>query len=160
MNCELCGKEIGKPREVMIEGSRLQVCEECAQYGKEVISESSEDATSNEIMQRIEKKKRERESRMAYDDKNVELAIDYPEKINKARLDKDWTQEDLAKKINEKRSVIAKLEKADMRPSEELRKKLERTLDIDLMEQIEEVQMTETEESGGMTIGDLIEGEE
>ena len=144
----------------MVEGSNLQVCQECAKYGKEVFSSEGKSGSKNEILSRIEKRKRRRQSKKAYGDEKEALAMDYPERIRKARLEKDLTQKELSKKINEKRSVIAKLEKADMRPSDNLRKKLESTLGINLMEEIEEVHPSKKEnENKGLTIGDLINQE-
>jgi putative transcription factor len=91
----------------------------------------------------------------------MELAEDYPKRISKARSKKGLTQEDLAKQINEKKSVISRLESGEMRPSDKLIKKLERTLDIKLKERME-FQIEESKKkltSGGVTLGDLIKME-
>lgn len=157
MNCELCGKEISDRKEVIVEGSELQVCSECARYGEEVISSEDEKASKNELMKRIEKQRRKRESRKAYGTEENELALDYPERIKEGRIENDLTQEDLAKRINEKRSVITKLEKGDMRPSDDLREKLENALDINLLEELEEIHTDSSESQSALTIGDLIE---
>lgn len=157
MNCELCGKEVVNPKKVMVEGSTLHVCDECSSYGKEVLKEKKD--SSSDVMNRLEKNKKRRSSKEVYGETQKELAIDYPEKIRDSRQEKELTQEELSKKINEKKSIINKLEKADMRPSDELRKKLERVLDIDLMEEIEDVHPSEHNDSEGLTIGDLIKEE-
>ncbi|MFP4051307.1 MAG: multiprotein bridging factor aMBF1 [Thermoplasmata archaeon] len=155
MNCELCGKEVAKTKTVNIEGSEINVCPECAKYGKEVFSTSSTTDTTNEILKRIEKKRR-RSSKGLGDKGEKTLAFDYSDRIKDGRLDNDWDQEELADRVHEKKSVIAKLERGDMRPSDELRKKLEHTLDIELQEKIEPTKIKSNNDSGGLTIGDLI----
>ncbi|MBS3816423.1 MAG: TIGR00270 family protein [Candidatus Thermoplasmatota archaeon] len=159
MNCELCGKEISQGTTVSIENSEITVCEECKSYGKEVFSSDTEDVSDNEILQRIKNKKRSSSSSDIYRGDQKELALDYSERIEEARMKKDLTQEELAKKISEKKSVIAKLEREEMRPSDDLRDKLENSLDIELMEKIEKTSTKKSEESEGLTIGDLIEEE-
>ena len=158
MTCELCGKDVSKTVTVKVEGSEMEVCEGCKRYGKEVLSSEKKNQSTKEVLQRIKDKKKS-STRNEYEEKIEELALDYSERIENARLENDLTQEELAKKINEKKSVIAKLEREDMRPSEELRKKLENTLDIKLTEKIEKTPTKTSEKTEGLTIGDLIEEE-
>ncbi len=157
MNCELCGKETSHTVTVNIENSEIEVCEACKSYGKEVFSKGKSDSSQKQILQRIRSKKRTSSKTGLDEADKKELALDYSERIERARIENDFTQEELAKKINEKKSVIAKLERSDMRPSDDLRKKLEKTLDIELMEKIESTPTKKTEGSDGLTIGDLIE---
>ncbi len=157
MNCELCGKEISQATTVSVEKSEIQVCQECKKYGKEVFSSDEEDLSKNKVLERIKKRKRSSQDTSFYGGEEKELALDYSERIENARMEKDLTQEELAKVINEKKSVIAKLERNDMRPSDDLRGKLENTLDIELMEKIESKTTKSSGKSEGLTIGDLIE---
>ncbi|MFO7792045.1 MAG: multiprotein bridging factor aMBF1 [Candidatus Saliniplasma sp.] len=157
MNCELCGKKVGKPKKVKVEGSTLQVCEQCARYGKEVLEKDDSDA--KDIMSRVNKSRSRSRSSSGFDSDRKTLVMDYPDKIREARLGEELTQEELAKKLNEKKSVVAKLEKEDMRPSDSLRKKLEKTLNITLLEEIEQVSPTTEHTESGLTIGDLIKEE-
>ncbi len=156
MACELCGKDVGKTTTVKVEGSEMEVCEDCKKYGKEVLTSEKKNQSTKEVLQRIQEKKSQSRSG-GYEEATEELALDYSERIENARLENDLTQEELAKKINEKKSVIAKLEREDMRPSEDLRRKLENTLDIKLTEKIESAPIKTTQETEGLTIGDLIE---
>ena len=71
-------------------------------------------------------------------------------------MKRNWSQEDLAKKLNERKSVIAKLESKTMYPDDNLTKKLERTLGIKLIEAAEAVQVDSKANSRGMTLGDYI----
>ncbi len=70
------------------------------------------------------------------------------------------SQDDLGKKISEKKSVIAKLENGAIKPSNKLISKLEHTLDIKLKVNAEsvtgQVDTSTKKSSKGFTLGDLI----
>ncbi len=61
-----------------------------------------------------------------------ELAQDYDERIRQAREDRGLSQSDLANELNEKASLIRKLERGDTLPSDKVQSKLERFLEINL----------------------------
>ena len=61
-----------------------------------------------------------------------ELAQDYDELIRSAREDRGLSQSDLANELNEKASLIRKLERGETLPSDSVKSKLERFLDIEL----------------------------
>ena len=63
------------------------------------------------------------------DEETTDLIPEYSRVIREARMARDWKQEDLAAKINERTSVIAKLENGTMRPTDALLKKLEHELE-------------------------------
>lgn len=86
-----------------------------------------------------------------------EIASDYDQRIRQAREREGLSQEDLAKKLNEKASLIRKLERSDILPSDSVRKKLERHLDISLVEGGDDGD-AEWESDGSMTqtLGDVV----
>ena len=88
----------------------------------------------------------------------MELADDFNRRIINGRRKMDITQEELARRINEKKSVISRLETGEMRPSDRLVKKLEKALDVKLVERVEfQVEAAKKKvASGGVTLGDLI----
>ncbi len=166
MLCEMCGKDVPRLRKVQIGGSELEVCNECAKFGTDVVREAPkvEPITTGSTgftppprtYASTPQRKRDALSRG-----EVELVEDYSKRISKARQKRGLTQEDLAKRLNEKKSVISRLETAEMRPSEKLIKKLEKELDIKLKERME-FQVDTSKKSvstGGVTLGDLIKME-
>jgi putative transcription factor len=63
-----------------------------------------------------------------------EIATDYHERVRNARENRGQSQQDLAGELNEKTSLIRKIERGDVLPSDSVRKKLERELGISLTE--------------------------
>jgi len=63
-----------------------------------------------------------------------EIAADYDQQIREAREGLGLSQEELAQSLNEKASLIRKLERGDILPSDDVRKKVERKLEISLVE--------------------------
>ena len=61
-----------------------------------------------------------------------EIVQDYDDRIRSARENTEMSQEDLANELNEKASLIRKLERGDMLPSDEVQEKLEDELGITL----------------------------
>jgi putative transcription factor len=86
-----------------------------------------------------------------------ELVADYDARIREAREARGLSQEDLAKSLNEKASLIRKLERGDMLPSDDVQRKLEGELGISL---VEGEDADDTDWSGGSstttTLGDVV----
>ena len=88
-----------------------------------------------------------------------ELAQDFDEQIRQARESAGLSQEDLAKDLNEKASLIQKLEQGKMLPTDEMQEKLERSLDIDLTAggSTDETEWESDSDAGEYTLGDVVE---
>jgi transcriptional regulator, XRE family len=86
-----------------------------------------------------------------------EIAADYDDRIRQARESRNLSQEDLADSLNEKASLIRKIERSDILPSDDVREKIERRLDISL---VEGTDTDDDEWSGGSstttTLGDVV----
>ena len=159
MICEMCGQEVPKLKKITIEGSILSVCSNCTRFGRDYTQKKGpEEVTyTSTIDERLQQREKRLRTRDVFEESRDELVLDYPIRIRKARLSKDLSQEDLAKKINEKKSVVAKLENGDMIPDNKLIKKLEYALDILLKEKISRVETPKQTSTGEkMTLGDFI----
>ncbi len=158
MICELCGAEVSRTKNVAIESSVLAVCSECARFGQEVtVPVVRRGSLPPVIAQRLEARQRRQTPRDVYATPAAqELAEDFPMRIREAREVRGWKQADLGAKINERASVIAKLESGAITPGDSLVKKLERELGIKLMEKPEPVVVKKAQASGGITLGDLV----
>ena len=162
MICEMCGVDVPRLRRIYTEGSSLEVCSRCERFGEdyEEVKDKVGIMGRDTIAERLHRREQRLKGKDVLGGGERELAFDYPKRIRNARAKAGLNQEELAKKINEKKSVVAKLETGDMIPDNKLIKKLERTLDITLMETIGQVQAPKhREDSRAMTLGDFIKVE-
>jgi putative transcription factor len=88
-----------------------------------------------------------------------EIAQDYDERIRNARESANLTQEELAQKLNEKASLMRKLEHGDTLPSDDVQAKLEGELDISLSASggSEDNEWDGGSSTGEYTLGDVVE---
>ncbi len=113
------------------------------------------------IAERLEARKRRLTPRDVYAEAGeMELVEDFPQRIRAAREARGWKQADLGAKINEKASVIAKLESGAMDPPDELVRKIERELGIRLKEKVQPVAVKKQSATGTLTLGDLVKMQE
>ncbi len=159
MICELCGKDVPRLHRVVIEGVILNVCDDCAKFGRE-LKKNEVPKDVKYLPPEVVRERLERRQKRRYKDIDEEevLVEDYAEKIRKARVELGMTQDALAKKILEKKTVISKIERGEMRPDDKLIKKLEKTLHITLKEKVSGVYRKDSKKSQSLTLGDLISG--
>jgi putative transcription factor len=158
MICELCGKETDRTTPILIEGTTLRVCKECMKFGDVSKTGKKEVATRFAITERLEQRQRRMRPKDVYvEEETYDLVADYSKLIKEARAAREWKQETLAAKINERTSVINKLERGDIRPDDALVKKLEKELGIVMKEKVPVIK-PEAKATGGkeLTLGDLI----
>ena len=165
MQCEVCGKGIiGKPYKTIIEGARLVVCQDCSVLGS--ISWELKIPKLKLPRRNVQKQQRRRLQKSTKGqksplDSSMELAQDYGIRIKKAREKSASTHEDLGRRINEKISVLKKLENQKMKPDDRLVEKLQRALKIQLLVPRTDESFTSHEPSKitpskTLTLGDLI----
>lgn len=162
MICELCGADVPRLKNVAIETTILSVCGDCARFGDEVSTPALRQSTMPPIIaQRLEARQRRMTPRDVYTQAGeLDLVEDFPQRIRQAREARGWKQADLGAKINEKASVIAKLESGGMSPGDALVKKIERELGIKLKERVQPVAVKKAVAGGALTLGDLIKKRE
>ena len=162
MRCEVCGCSIpGKSFNVIIEGARLTVCVECAKHGKICYDEPKPELAPQKpraapITFRVQSK---RPSPPV--DTTVELSEDYGKRIRRAREKLGLSHEELGRRLNEKVSLLRKIETGKMTPSDKLATALEHVLKVNLIvpkkeEKIPQVKIPKTA-SRELTLGDLIQ---
>lgn len=145
--CDMCGIE-ECTLTVRVEGVDMRVCDKCAKFGK-VISK---------IERNIERQKDKPQQKIVPDHEIIQQVVpDFASRIKAGRELSGLKQEDFAKIIAERESVLHNLESGKIKPSMNLAKKLEKALHIILIETIE----VKKEEVGkvprdGLTIGDIL----
>ena len=163
MRCEVCGQKIHtNPITAIIEGAKLTVCVECSKHGRIVTQDEytpkpkpTSKLSARTPVTMTQKKKPEIKVEITQ-----EIIEDYTSKIRQAREKLGLTHEDLAKKINEKTSVIGKLETGKIQPSNILATKLEHALKIKLLTPVTEEKaatLSPRTANREVTLGDLIQ---
>ena len=166
VQCEMCGAETSSPTTVKIEGAELDVCNDCTDFGTEVEQQSTGSASTKYSTGSSSGTTSESSSagdsgsaggsrrRDMFDDMD-EVVQDYDERIRTAREAAGLSQKELAQELNEKASLIRKLERGASLPSDSVQSKLERKLDITLTEG----GVADTEWEGGASTGEYTLGD-
>ena len=143
--CEVCGAEIvGKTQYVQIGSSKLRVCKTCARYGSVVVEDAGAPAQAHaqaqartipgighaQLAAQARRKLYEQMDREI--EEGLEIDEEYGRKIKEARERAGLKQSELAQKINEKQSLLRKIEHEEILPTDEVRVKIERVLNITL----------------------------
>ncbi|MEO2117789.1 MAG: multiprotein bridging factor aMBF1 [Methanocaldococcus sp.] len=159
--CELCGKLTDKLYKVMIEGSEMYVCKECAKFGKspktysrlgkKTIMGKGTITTTKQVKKSVKRRRRD------IFDALPMLREDYGDVIREAREKRGLSIEELAKKIKMKASTLQKFERYELEPDEREIKILEKELKISLTESVgEETSYYGGGDEDGFTLGDFI----
>ena len=170
--CEMCGADEASLTTTKVEGAELELCENCQGFGTTVETQQSASSTSKYSTSSSSGTSGSsggstggstgsggstRRKTDMFDDMD-EIAGDYDDRIRDSRESLGLTQEELANQLNEKASLIRKLERGDILPSDDVQSKLEKKLEITLTEGAD-VEDTEWSSGSGqsMTLGDVVE---
>jgi putative transcription factor len=162
LRCEVCGRKIyGKPNRVVIEGAKLTVCNTCAKHGKTTWEEPAPKITSKPKTRPQPLIIPSTKPTKTTVDTSIELVENFDQKIRQAREKLGLSHEDLGKKINEKVSLLRKIETRKMTPDNKLSAKLEYALKIKLLVLTKEEKATQKsipqQANHELTLGDLIQ---
>ncbi|MGI0100389.1 MAG: helix-turn-helix domain-containing protein [Candidatus Micrarchaeaceae archaeon] len=142
--CEICGAKSNDVYIVDVEEVELRVCTKCAK-GRKIISKPVESRGRRAAAQ-VQAKKDE-----------PQLVEDYGMKIHDARELMHLPLKVLAEMINEKETLLLRVEQQKTMPSVALAKKLERALKIKLAEPEQQSDETFTGGGGGRAVlGDFM----
>ena len=158
MECEICGKPVpeNNPIRAKIEGSVMVVCKECSKLGKIQKAPPKPKYVKQEKTKRPTNTRKKNYTRR--DEPTDELIEHFNVEIRKARESRKWSREDLGKKINERVSVITRIETGKMTPDTKLTKKFEKALNIKLLEEVNNIDLNQfvSNSSGERTLGNIM----
>jgi putative transcription factor len=146
--CEMCGREAALVS-ADVEGVELKVCPVCTRYGTTNKNQGG-NSRRNPSFGHKQKNKEEIEWK---------IVENFSALIKSAREEKGMTQEDFAKFINERESILSKWEQGTLRPRIFVARRLGQTLGInfvtkDIKEKVEIKK--EKSLSNELTLGDFI----
>jgi len=145
-SCEMCGK-VAELAEADVEGVSLKLCPGCLKYGT---VRKRFDGGGSSGYKRDFSRPQEQE---------FKIVDNYASLIRGAREYKGWSQEEFAKFLNERESIVAKWENGVLKPFIDVARMLERKLGIVLVvkdENAEQVKVDQKGKSDELTLGDFI----
>ncbi|MFX1327665.1 MAG: multiprotein bridging factor aMBF1 [Promethearchaeota archaeon] len=157
--CPICGSIIwGKGQKVLLEGAKITVCPNCAQHGTKI-------QKTHKIMQYNQSsRKRKYYSKQQVSKKdiieNVEIIPDYAKKIRNVRNSLGLNQDQFAQKLNEKPSLLRRIEAGKVEPTIKLAKKIETVCKIRIIKKVDEIEANVKDskymkKSNGSSLGDI-----
>lgn len=153
--CPICGSIIwGKGVRVLIEEAKITVCQACAKHGKKIyIPQISKPKQTKSLQTKRTFKKLEL-------DDGLEIVSDYYHKIRKVRQSLSLNQDHFAQKLNEKPSLIRRIEAGKVEPTIKLAKKIEKVYNIRLLKKRDESEASVSTDkflkrSTGRSLGDI-----
>lgn len=165
LSCEICGRKIkNESIKITVEGINLMVCYGCSKIGEIGWKiglgkmRNGEAHESKKIPISMNKFLRRKKAPKSNDLENYEVIENFSEKIKKGREKKGISQEEFAKLIKEKLSIIQKIESGKMAPSLKLSREIEHILKIELLsnrkKELEDISQINTKST--LTIGDIL----
>jgi putative transcription factor len=136
----MCGKEVPVTKPMLVEGTKLNLCPNCARFGDDYKASSAAPGSpvpKSVIEERLQKRERRMQSRDVYSSTTKELIEDYGRAVREAREAKGMDQEEFAKSILERKGNIARIEANDLVPDDKMIAKLEKALGISLREDVQ-----------------------
>jgi len=159
MNCEICGQPImGRPINAIVDKAKLIVCMECGKHssGRWKVGETMKLSTPSLSTVNPKTRTASRISRERVGEE-LEVTEDFGLKIRQGREKLGISYEELGKILNEKVSVIQRVESQKLVPDIKLTKKIEYALKIKLLREVsvpsEPIKEPSTSE---ITLGDVV----
>ncbi|MFX0042795.1 MAG: multiprotein bridging factor aMBF1 [Candidatus Hodarchaeota archaeon] len=158
--CPICGGIIwGKGQYVLLEGAKIVVCQSCAQHGTKIYERPKPPQQKKlNYSQTISASKKSKPKQDSFD--NVEIVPDYAKRIRNTRNSRNLNQEQFAQKLNEKPSLLRRIEAGKVEPTIKLAQKIEQTYHIKLLKKVDDIEASLNgskyiKKSGGSSLGDI-----
>ena len=148
---------MGPAFRVRVEGAKMLVCSTCQHLGKPYHDETP--APMRRYMPgalRMPKATHQRAPELPRGMEESEVADDYSTLVRRQRMKMGLSQEELAKRVKEKLSVIQKIETGKMAPDTKLCRELEHELRIKLLVPRKETTVPKMAAPPEVTLGDII----
>ena len=156
MNCDICGREIvGSAFKVKVEGAKMLVCRSWQGLGTPYPEAPVFHRPGPGII-RLPKTAIRRAPELPKEIQELDIAENFADLIRKKRMKLGISQEDLAKRVKEKLSVIQKIEVGRIAPDTRLCRELQHELRIKLLVPRKETPPPKRAAPSEVTLGDII----
>ncbi|MFX1489247.1 MAG: multiprotein bridging factor aMBF1 [Promethearchaeota archaeon] len=158
--CPICGSIIwGKGQKVLLEGAKITVCNNCASHGTKIhtTSKNFQKKTIGRRGPPTTPKKQKLNRKIGED---LEIVPDYAKRIRSIRNRLGLNQDQFAQKLNEKPSLLRRIESGKVEPTIKLAKKIQSTYNIVLIKKSDEMEYNVQDtkymkKSSGSSLGDI-----
>lgn len=158
--CPICGSIIwGKGQRVLIEGAKISVCLNCAQHGVKIRNTSM--STPKERSQfSVKTNSSKRKIYKTTITEVIEIVPEYAKKIRNVRNSLGLNQDQFSQKLNEKPSLLRRIEAGKVEPTIKLAKKIEEVYKIKLVKKGDSIDSNVQDskymkKSTGTSLGDI-----
>jgi putative transcription factor len=158
--CPICGSIIwGKGQRVLLEGAKITVCHNCAQHGVKIKKSPRNIQVSKSSPYQTKKPRKPKTFKTDFGS-DLELISDFASKIRNKRNSLGLNQDQFAQKLNEKPSLMRRIETGKVEPTIKLAKKIEEIYDIKLLKKTNEVEASVQDtkymkKTTGTSLGDI-----
>ncbi len=158
--CPVCGGIIwGKGQKVLLEGTKITVCQNCAQHGDKLPKPPSS-RFKKEPHPSIKTLHTKRKVIKQYIIDDLVLVPEFATKIKNVRNSLGLNQDQFAQKLNEKPSLLRRIETGKIEPTIKLAKKIQELYNIKLVQKDNETETSVRDskymkKSSGTSLGDL-----
>jgi len=158
--CPICGGIIwGRGQKVLIEGAKITVCQSCAQHGKKIQDKPKIYKGKKPSYAKQKPPTKKPISRRDIIDE-IEVVPDFASRIRKARNVHGLNQDQFAQKLNEKPSLLRRIEAGKVEPTIKLAKKIEQVYQIKLLKKMDDIEASVQsnkymKKSSGTSLGDI-----
>jgi len=155
LNCDICGRVItGQAFKVQVEGAKMLVCSSCQSLGKPYSEEPGPQLPAVRDRSFLTRK---RTTELPREMSQFDLVEDLAERVRKYRMKLALTQEELAKRVKERLSVIQKIETGRIAPDIRLCRALEHELKVKLLvPHTETADVPKSAAPSEVTLGDIV----
>ncbi|MFX0002243.1 MAG: multiprotein bridging factor aMBF1 [Candidatus Hodarchaeota archaeon] len=158
--CPICGSIIwGKAQKVLIEGVKMTVCYNCAQHGIKIqkLPKNTQNRKPYSYNKKTQLKQPVAKNNLLDD---FEIIPDYAKKIRNKRSSLGLNQDQFSQKLNEKPSLLRRIEAGKVEPTIKLAKKLEEVYQIKILKKKDEIEANVQnnkymKKSTGASLGDI-----
>jgi len=150
--CEMCGKIVDSLVSVKVEATTMNVCSNCTKYGSRV---TKKEPSYNNFSMKESSRNRTQTQRVEFEEN---LVSNYAMLIKQARERMGFKQEDAAKQLSEKSSLLQQIESGHIRPTFVIARKLGNLFGIKLIEKVpvkSDIEISH-HESKTLTMGDIL----
>ena len=158
--CPVCGGIIwGRGQRVLLEGAKITVCDNCAQHGKKIYKPPTNAKTTKPRQGRPRSTAR-KQSLKPRGIEELEIVLDYAKRIRNVRNSLNLNQDQFAQKLNEKPSLLKRIETGKVEPTIKLAKKILKVYNIQLIKKADDTEFNVQEtkfmkRSAGSSLGDI-----